>query len=181
MDKYDSSNQNQDCCLSTYGNLARHFPSLASQMLFPVLMGMAGNATGKKGLVSLGHIPWHLQECRQIQWNPSCHMTPPKVFNFLKAIGTCRELLVCVQAKLCVQDTYYQYWMNRSSHLCVPEAVRLQRAKKTPELALHHFIEGNDFFVSHLLEAASLSVTGCSKLPSTLYVRGGRTSSKRTW
>jgi len=34
---------------------------------FPILMGVAGSATGKKGLVSLGHIPWHLQECRQIQ------------------------------------------------------------------------------------------------------------------
>ena len=58
---------------------------------------------GKKGLVSLGHIPRHLQECRQIQWNPGCHMTPPKIFNFLTAIGTCRELLVRVQAKLCAQ------------------------------------------------------------------------------
>ena len=34
---------------------------------FPVLMGVAGSAAGKKGLVSLGHIPWHLQECRRIQ------------------------------------------------------------------------------------------------------------------
>ena len=41
--------------------------SLASQTLFPVLVGVAGSAAGKKGLVSLGHIPWHLQECRQIQ------------------------------------------------------------------------------------------------------------------
>ena len=43
--------------------------SLASQTLFnfPVLVGVAGSAAGKKGLVSLGRIPWHLQECRQIQ------------------------------------------------------------------------------------------------------------------
>jgi len=41
--------------------------SLANQMLFPMLMGMAGSAAGKKGLVSLSHIPWHLQECRLIQ------------------------------------------------------------------------------------------------------------------
>ena len=34
---------------------------------FPVLVGVAGSAAGKKGLVSLSHIPWHLQECRQIQ------------------------------------------------------------------------------------------------------------------
>ena len=29
--------------------------SLASQTLFPVLVGVAGSAAGKKGLVSLGH------------------------------------------------------------------------------------------------------------------------------
>ena len=35
--------------------------------LFPVLVGVAGSAAGKKDLVSLGHILWYLQECRQIQ------------------------------------------------------------------------------------------------------------------
>ena len=29
--------------------------------------GVAGSAEGKKSLVSLGHIPWPLQECGQIQ------------------------------------------------------------------------------------------------------------------
>ena len=40
--------------------------SLAGQTLFPV-WGVAGSAEGKKSLVSLGHIPWPLQECGQIQ------------------------------------------------------------------------------------------------------------------
>jgi len=31
--------------------------SLASQTLFPMLVGVAGSAAGRKGLVSLGHIP----------------------------------------------------------------------------------------------------------------------------
>ena len=35
----------------------KHLPSLASQTLFPVFVGVAGSAAGKKGLVSLGHIP----------------------------------------------------------------------------------------------------------------------------
>ena len=39
----------------------------ASQTLSPVLIGVARSAAGKKGLVSQGHIPWHLQECRRIQ------------------------------------------------------------------------------------------------------------------
>jgi len=59
----------------TYGELelliCLRFPmvatSLAGQTLFPMLVGVAGSAAGKKGLVSLGHIPWHLQECRQNQ------------------------------------------------------------------------------------------------------------------
>jgi len=35
--------------------------------------------------------------------------------------------------------------MTQSSHFCIPEAARLQKGK---ELALHCFIDGNDFFVS---------------------------------
>jgi len=72
----------------------------------PVLVGVAGSAAGKKDLVSLGHIPWHLQECRQIQWNPSCYMTPPKVFNFLKAMGTCQKALgTCASKAMCAKTT----------------------------------------------------------------------------
>ena len=83
-------------------------------------------------------------------------MTPPKVFNFLKAIGTCRELLVRVQAKLCVsKDDYYQYWMNRSSHGLATrdysaslKQLNFKEVRKHQELALHCFINGNDFFFS---------------------------------
>jgi len=54
-------------CLHALAAQAHPTASLASQMVSPVLMGVTGSAAGKKGLVSLGPIPWHLQECRRIQ------------------------------------------------------------------------------------------------------------------
>ena len=46
------------------------------------------------------------------------------------------------------KDDYYQYWTNRSSHLCSLKQLDFKELRKHQELALHHFINDNDFFVS---------------------------------